>query len=135
MAEQPVTASRRRTGSRGRGRRPPTPEHGEARRAARAALVPPIRYPDLPVVERKDDIAADRPLRVAIVGAAYVATSGQTRLTSRSADMDALATTGEGILDYAFGQWKVAMDENGLLNAAAANAHNTPFFSALEPMR
>lgn len=35
-----------------------TPEQQEARRAARAATVPPITYPaDLPVVDRRDDIA------------------------------------------------------------------------------
>jgi ATP-dependent helicase HrpA len=35
------------------------PEQREAHRAARAALVPPITYPEqLPVVERRDDIAA-----------------------------------------------------------------------------
>jgi len=59
---------------------------------------------------------------IAIVGAAHLATSGQTRLTSRSADMDALGTTGEGVLDYAFGKWKTAMDTTGLLNATASNA-------------
>jgi hypothetical protein len=59
---------------------------------------------------------------VAIVGASYVATTGQIRLTSRSADLDALESTGEGLLDYAYGQWKVSMDSNGLLNATAANA-------------
>ncbi|RKT77154.1 ATP-dependent helicase HrpA [Terracoccus luteus] len=43
-----------------RDRRPdPSPEQREARRAARAATVPPITYPEhLPVVERRDDIAA-----------------------------------------------------------------------------
>ena len=36
-----------------------TPEQREARRAARAATVPPITYPEhLPVVDRRDDIAA-----------------------------------------------------------------------------
>jgi ATP-dependent helicase HrpA len=36
-----------------------TPEQREARRAAREATVPPITYPEnLPVVERRDDIAA-----------------------------------------------------------------------------
>lgn len=59
---------------------------------------------------------------VAVVGAAHIATSGQVLLTSRSADIDALESTGEGVLDYAFGQWKVAMDNTGLLNSAAANA-------------
>ncbi|WP_147063758.1 ATP-dependent RNA helicase HrpA [Terrabacter aerolatus] len=39
--------------------RTPTQEQREARRAARAATVPPITYPEhLPVVERRDDIAA-----------------------------------------------------------------------------
>ncbi|GAA2155004.1 ATP-dependent RNA helicase HrpA [Humibacillus xanthopallidus] len=46
----------------GRQRRPrvePTAEQRAARRAARAATVPPITYPEhLPVVERRDDIAA-----------------------------------------------------------------------------
>ncbi len=38
---------------------PLTPEQREARRAARAATVPEITYPaDLPVVDRRDDIAA-----------------------------------------------------------------------------
>jgi hypothetical protein len=59
---------------------------------------------------------------VAIVGAAYMATTGQTRMTSRSADMDALESTGEGVLDYAFGVWKDSMDENGLQDATATNA-------------
>lgn len=58
----------------------------------------------------------------AIVGAAHFATSGQAIITSRSADMDALETTAEGLLDYAFGQWQLAMDTNGLLNATASNA-------------
>ncbi|MEO6786272.1 MAG: hypothetical protein ABI318_09090 [Chthoniobacteraceae bacterium] len=57
-----------------------------------------------------------------VVGAAHQATSGQVLLTSRSADVDALQTTGEGVLEYAFGQWKSAMDSNGLLNSTAANA-------------
>ena len=61
-------------------------------------------------------------MAVAIVGAAHLATSGQTILTSRSADIDALSTTGEGLLDYAFGKWKDAMDSEGLLTATAANA-------------
>jgi hypothetical protein len=62
-------------------------------------------------------------LAVGIVAAAYTATSGQTLLTARSADIDALETTGEGVLDYAYGQWKVSMDNNtGPLNAAAATA-------------
>ena len=59
---------------------------------------------------------------VSIVGAAYVATTGQTRMTSRSADMDALESTGEGVLDYAFGVWKDSMDQNGLLDSTASNA-------------
>ncbi|MEP6668425.1 MAG: hypothetical protein ABJF10_04690 [Chthoniobacter sp.] len=59
---------------------------------------------------------------VAVVGAAYMATTGQIRLTSRSADMDSLETTGEGVLDYAFGKWKDAMDSNGLMTATDANA-------------
>ncbi|WP_404393054.1 ATP-dependent RNA helicase HrpA [Humibacillus xanthopallidus] len=43
----------------GRRRAEPTPEQREARRAARAATLPPITYPEhLPVVERRDDIAA-----------------------------------------------------------------------------
>jgi hypothetical protein len=58
----------------------------------------------------------------AIVGAAHMATSGQTLLTSRSNDIDALQITGEGVLDYAFGAWKDSMDKNGLLSAADANA-------------
>jgi hypothetical protein len=58
----------------------------------------------------------------AVVGAAHMATSGQVLLTSRSADVDALQTTGEGVLDYAFGKWKEAMDNEGLLNAVATNA-------------
>ncbi|MDR3402836.1 MAG: hypothetical protein P4L99_10100 [Chthoniobacter sp.] len=61
-------------------------------------------------------------MAVAIIGAAQVATSGQIRLTSRSADIDALQSTGEGVLDYAYGQWKQSMDDNGLLNSADANA-------------
>ena len=59
---------------------------------------------------------------VALVGAACVATSAQVRLTSRSADVDALETTAEGVLDYAYGQWKASMDSNGLLDSADANA-------------
>jgi ATP-dependent helicase HrpA len=48
------TATARRQGG-----RTLTPEQREARRAARAATVPPITYPEhLPVVERRDDIAA-----------------------------------------------------------------------------
>lgn len=58
----------------------------------------------------------------AVVGAAHLATSGQVLLTSRSADIDALETTAEGLLDYAFGKWKVAMDTTGLLDAVTANA-------------
>ena len=46
-------------GNRGSGGRALTPEQLEARRAARAAAVPPITYPEhLPVVDRRDDIAA-----------------------------------------------------------------------------
>lgn len=59
---------------------------------------------------------------VAVVGAAHVATSGQARITARSAAVDALETTAEGVLDYSFGNWKVAMDSTGLLDAAAATA-------------
>jgi len=59
---------------------------------------------------------------MAVVSAAHLATSGQSILTSRSADIDALSTTGEGLLDYAFGKWKVAMDNDGLQNATATNA-------------
>jgi len=59
---------------------------------------------------------------VAVVGAAYVSTTGQMQLTSRSADVDALQSTGEGVLDYAFGQWKVAMDNDGLLTSTDSNA-------------
>ena len=45
--------------ARRQGGRTLTPEQREARRAARAATVPPITYPEhLPVVERRDDIAA-----------------------------------------------------------------------------
>ncbi len=58
----------------------------------------------------------------AIVGAAHFATMGQARITARSADIDELQTTGEGVLDFAFGRWRVALDENGLLNAAESNA-------------
>ncbi len=36
--------------------------------------------------------------------------------------MDALESTGEGVLDYAYGKWKSAMDSAGLLNAADATA-------------
>jgi hypothetical protein len=61
-------------------------------------------------------------IAAAVVGAAHIATSGQTVLTSRSADMDVLQSTGEGVLDYAFGKWKAEMDKNGLMNATAANA-------------
>ncbi|MDN5764529.1 MAG: ATP-dependent RNA helicase HrpA [Humibacillus sp.] len=49
----------RRQGGRRPGRAPLSPEQREARRATRAASLPPISYPDdLPVVERRDDIAA-----------------------------------------------------------------------------
>ena len=56
-------------------------------------------------------------LATALVGAAYYATSGQVLLTSRSADVDALETTAEGLLDYSYGKWKHAMDTTGLLTA------------------
>jgi hypothetical protein len=59
---------------------------------------------------------------VAVVGAAQIATSGQTLLTARSADIDALECTAEGVLDYSFGQWKAAMDTTGLLGSVATNA-------------
>lgn len=61
-------------------------------------------------------------LAVAIVGAAYMATTNQIVMTSRSADVDSLQSTAEGVLEYAFGKWKVAMDDNGLMTAAATNA-------------
>ncbi|MDN5790303.1 MAG: ATP-dependent RNA helicase HrpA [Micrococcales bacterium] len=51
---------------------PLTPEQAEARRTARARLVPPITYPEhLPVVERRDDIAeAIREHQVVVVAGA-----------------------------------------------------------------
>ncbi|GGN02122.1 ATP-dependent helicase [Terrabacter tumescens] len=67
MSDQPANAPARSRPPRRRGRRRPTPQGGgapsteqqQARRAARAATVPPITYPEhLPVVERRDDIAA-----------------------------------------------------------------------------
>ena len=57
-----------------------------------------------------------------LVAVAHTATSAQVLLTSRSADVDALQTTCEGLLEYAFGKWKSAMDSTGLLDATAANA-------------
>ena len=69
MPEEPANAPARSRPPRRRGRpgqgsrrRPtqggPTPEQREARRAARAATVPPITYPEhLPVVDRREDIA------------------------------------------------------------------------------
>lgn len=59
---------------------------------------------------------------VAVVGAAYIATTGQVLLSSRSADVDALEATAEGALDYAYGQWKNAVDNNGLPNSTTSNA-------------
>ncbi|HEY3897431.1 MAG TPA: hypothetical protein VGM54_02395 [Chthoniobacter sp.] len=59
---------------------------------------------------------------VALSGAAYVATTSQGLLTSRSADVTALEIAGEGVLDYAYGQWKSSLDSNGLLNATDSNA-------------
>ena len=64
MPEQPATAPPRSRSPRRRGpgpqrRGPLSPQQLEARRAARAANVPQITYPEqLPVVERRDDIAA-----------------------------------------------------------------------------
>ncbi|WP_323101613.1 ATP-dependent RNA helicase HrpA [Intrasporangium sp. YIM S08009] len=67
MSDQPANAPARSRPPRRRGRggpdrragRGPTPEQREARRAARAATLPPITYPEhLPVVDRRDDIAA-----------------------------------------------------------------------------
>ncbi|HSI10459.1 MAG TPA: hypothetical protein VK961_00380, partial [Chthoniobacter sp.] len=58
---------------------------------------------------------------VAVVGAAYVATTNQVMLTSRSADTDALEATAEGVLDYAYGQWKNTVDSTGLPNSTDAN--------------
>ncbi|WP_330472957.1 ATP-dependent RNA helicase HrpA [Terrabacter sp. C0L_2] len=67
MSDQPANAPARSRPPRRRGRRRPTVQGGgtpsteqqQARRAARAATVPPITYPEhLPVVERRDDIAA-----------------------------------------------------------------------------
>jgi hypothetical protein len=61
-------------------------------------------------------------LTAAVVGAAHIATSGQMLLTSRSADVHALESASEGVLDFAYSQWKSSMDSNGLLNSQAANA-------------
>jgi ATP-dependent helicase HrpA len=67
MSDEPANATARSRPSRRRGPRRPgsarpgalTREQSEARRAARAATVPPITYPEhLPVVDRRDDIAA-----------------------------------------------------------------------------
>ncbi|TQM58464.1 ATP-dependent RNA helicase HrpA [Humibacillus xanthopallidus] len=76
MPDETSTSRARGGGRRSRGRRPaagapgtpprqqrrraePTADQRAARRAARAATVPPITYPEhLPVVERRDDIAA-----------------------------------------------------------------------------
>ncbi|ADU48011.1 ATP-dependent RNA helicase HrpA [Intrasporangium calvum] len=53
------TGQRRSSGARARGRMPLSSDALAARRAARAGLVPAISYPEhLPVVERRDDIAA-----------------------------------------------------------------------------
>ncbi len=59
-AERPDQRDHGRAGTpRRHGGRALTPEQRDARRAARAATVPPITYPEhLPVVDRKDDIAA-----------------------------------------------------------------------------
>ncbi|EDY17470.1 hypothetical protein CfE428DRAFT_4987 [Chthoniobacter flavus Ellin428] len=60
---------------------------------------------------------------IAIVGAAYVSTTNQGQMTSRSADMDALQVTAEGVLDYTYGVWKSSLEDNGkMLDAAGANA-------------
>ncbi len=57
------------------------------------------------------------------IGAASSLTSEQVLLTSRSADVDALETTSEGVLDYAYGAWKNAMNTaTSPLDATASNA-------------
>src|SRR5690606_25340208 len=59
-------------------------------------------------------------ITAAIVGAAFVATSGQIMLTSRSADIDTLESATEGVLDYAYGQGRHALAHTGLLSATEA---------------
>lgn len=60
---------------------------------------------------------------IAVVGAAYVATTTQGLMTTKSADTDALQVTAEGVLDYAYGRWKSALEDNGkMLDAAGAQA-------------
>lgn len=62
-------------------------------------------------------------LAAAAIGVASSLTSQQTLLTSRSANVDALETTSEGVLDYAYGAWKNAMNSaTDPLDSTAANA-------------
>ena len=57
-------------------------------------------------------------LAAVVIGAASALTSEQTLLSSRSADIDAMQTAGEGVLDYAYAQWKVAMTDNSMAKAS-----------------
>ena len=62
-------------------------------------------------------------LAAAAIGVASSLTSQQTILTSRSANVDALETTGEGVLDYAYGAWKNAMNSSTTpLDSTTVNA-------------
>ncbi len=46
---------------------------------------------------------------IGVVTAGHMLSTSQIMLTSRSADVDAMQTTGEGLLDFAYGAWKSAM--------------------------
>lgn len=73
---------------------------------------------------------------VAVVGAAYLTTAGQVMLTSRSADIDALQATSEGVLDYAYGQWKNQVDTQGLwatTGTGGTTDFNWPSLVATQP--
>ena len=60
---------------------------------------------------------------IAIVGAAYVATSNQGQMTTISADKEALQITAEGVLDYTYGVWKSSLEDTGkMVDATGSNA-------------
>lgn len=65
-----------------------------------------------------------------VVTVGQMITSSQVLLTARSADVDSMEVTAEGLLDYAFGTWKKGMADNGgpltTAQASALVASGTP---------